>query len=59
MNGVKFLFAAYIATWLTALKNDTRLIFTAASHAQRASDYLHGLQGVSATAAIEPEAAAA
>jgi antirestriction protein ArdC len=51
--------AAYIATWLTALKNDTRLTFTAASHAQRASDYLHGLQGVSADAPIEPEAAAA
>jgi len=51
--------AAYLATWLTVLKNDTRLIFTAASHAQRASDYLHGLQGVSATAAIEHEAAAA
>jgi antirestriction protein ArdC len=36
--------AAYIATWLTALKNDKRFIFTAASHAQRAADFLHGLQ---------------
>jgi len=36
--------AAYIATWLGVLKNDKRAIFTAASHAQRASDYLHGLQ---------------
>jgi antirestriction protein ArdC len=26
------------------LKNDKRAIFTAAAHAQRASDYLHGLQ---------------
>src|SRR5208283_4221419 len=51
--------AAYIATWLAALKNDTRLIFTAASHAQRASDYLHGLQDVSTDAPIEHEAAAA
>jgi antirestriction protein ArdC len=36
--------AAYIATWLEALKGDKRFIFTAASHAQRAADYLHGLQ---------------
>ena len=36
--------AAYIASWLTALRNDKRLIFTAAAHAQRAADYLHGLQ---------------
>jgi antirestriction protein ArdC len=26
------------------LKNDKRAIFTAAAHAQRAADYLHGLQ---------------
>ena len=36
--------AAYIATWLKALRDDRRLIFTAAAHAQRAADYLHGLQ---------------
>jgi antirestriction protein ArdC len=36
--------AAYIATWIHALKNDKRAIFTAASHAQRAVDFLHGLQ---------------
>jgi len=36
--------AAYIATWLTVLKNEKRFIFTAASHAQRAADFLHGLQ---------------
>lgn len=36
--------AAYIEHWLKALKNDKRLIFTAASHAQKALDYLHGLQ---------------
>jgi antirestriction protein ArdC len=36
--------AAYIGHWLKALKDDKRLIFTAASHAQRAVDYLHGLQ---------------
>ncbi|MBP7339535.1 zincin-like metallopeptidase domain-containing protein [Niveispirillum sp.] len=36
--------AAYIASWLTVLNNDKRAIFTAASHAQRAADYLHRLQ---------------
>jgi len=36
--------AAYIATWLKALRDDKRLIVSAASHAQRAVDYLHGLQ---------------
>ena len=36
--------AAYIATWITVLKSDTRAIFSAAAHAQRAADYLHSLQ---------------
>jgi antirestriction protein ArdC len=36
--------AAYIGTWLKALKDDRKLIFMAASHAQRAADYLHSLQ---------------
>jgi antirestriction protein ArdC len=36
--------AAYIATWITVLKNEKRAIFSAAAHAQRAVDYLHGLQ---------------
>jgi antirestriction protein ArdC len=36
--------AAYIATWLKVLKDDKRLVFSAASHAQRAVDYLHSLQ---------------
>lgn len=43
--------AAYIATWLTALKNDKRAIFSAAAHAQRAVDFLHGLQRPKAEAA--------
>jgi antirestriction protein ArdC len=34
--------AAYISHWLTALKNDRRAIFTAASYAQRAADFLSG-----------------
>lgn len=32
--------ASYIADWLNVLKNDTRFIFRAAAHAQRAADYL-------------------
>lgn len=38
--------AAYIGSWLKVLKDDKRAIFTAAAHAQRATDYLHGLQPV-------------
>ena len=40
--------AAYIASWLKVLKDDKRLIFSAASQAQRAADYLHSLQPQSA-----------
>jgi antirestriction protein ArdC len=36
--------AAYIASWLTVLKNDKRAIFSAAAHAQKAVEFLHGLQ---------------
>src|SRR3984885_15993329 len=36
--------AAYLGHWLTCLKEDTRAIFSAAAHAQRAADYLNGLQ---------------
>ena len=36
--------AAYIASWLEVLKNDKRAIFSAAAHAQKAADYLVGLQ---------------
>jgi antirestriction protein ArdC len=36
--------ASYIASWIKVLKEDKRAIFTAASHAQRAADFLHGLQ---------------
>ena len=50
--------AAYIATWLQALKDDKRLIFTAASHAQRAADYLHSLQPHPANDAAAQERAA-
>jgi len=36
--------ASYIAEWLDVLKNDKRAIFSAASHAQKAVDFLHGLR---------------
>jgi len=35
---------AYLASWLAVLKQDKRAIFAAASPAQRAADYLRGLQ---------------
>ena len=36
--------AAYLASWLRVLKNDKRAIFTAASKAQAAVDYMQGKQ---------------
>ena len=36
--------AAYLGHWLKVLKEDKRAIFSAAAHAQRAADYLDGLQ---------------
>ncbi|MCC6486919.1 MAG: DUF1738 domain-containing protein [Candidatus Hydrogenedentes bacterium] len=48
--------AAYLGHWLTVLKEDKRAIFGAAAHAQRAADYLHGLQPQVVTA---PETIAA
>ena len=47
--------AAYIASWIKVLKDDKRAIFTAASHAQRAADFLNGLQ--SSTKHAEADAA--
>ncbi|HTU44886.1 MAG TPA: zincin-like metallopeptidase domain-containing protein [Bryobacteraceae bacterium] len=36
--------ASYIASWLKVLKDDKRAVFTAASHAQKATDFLHRFQ---------------
>ncbi|MBV8810963.1 MAG: hypothetical protein JO033_20020, partial [Acidobacteriaceae bacterium] len=36
--------AAYVGHWLNVLKNDKRAIFSAAAHAQKATDYLKSLQ---------------
>jgi antirestriction protein ArdC len=43
--------SAYLGHWLKVLKEDKRAIFSAAAHAQRAADYLHGLQVQEAKAA--------
>jgi len=50
--------ASYIASWLEVLKQDKRFIFSAASHAQRAADYLHSLQASEAQTNPEKEEAA-
>ena len=44
--------SAYLAHWLKVLRQDKHAIFTAAAHAQKAVDYLHGLQAVEETAKI-------
>jgi antirestriction protein ArdC len=36
--------AAYIASWLQLLKDEPRAIFTAASKAQAAADWMHARQ---------------
>ena len=51
--------AAYIASWLTVLKGDKRFIFTAASHAQRAADFLHNLQPAAVGLPVEMQRVAA
>ena len=43
--------ASYLDHWLKVLKADKRAIFTAAGHAQRAADFLHGLQPAAAVEA--------
>jgi antirestriction protein ArdC len=47
--------ASYIGNWLKVLKGDERAIFTAASHAQKSADYLHGLQPTIVASAALPE----
>jgi len=45
--------AAYIENWLQVLKSDKRAIFQAASHAQRAVEFLHALRETAAGAALQ------
>ena len=47
--------AAYLCHWLTVLKEDKRAVFQAAAHAQRAVDFLHGLQPDSAGSEIHEQ----
>ena len=49
--------AAYLSHWLQVLQQDKRAIFTAATHAQRAVDYLQGLQEAQTQGAGEAVAA--
>ena len=51
--------ASYIANWLRALRNDKRLIFNAASLAQKAADYLLPPQLQEAVATTAPTTAPA
>ena len=44
--------AAYIQSWLKVLKNDKRAIFSAAAHAQKAADFLHGFQQTQTEAGV-------
>ena len=47
---------AYLGHWVSVLRNDTRNIFTAASHAQRAADFLLAAAGRSAAGdALHPD----
>ena len=50
--------AAYIDSWLKVLKADTRAIFTAASQAQKAADWLRERSGQSGHTAQVAEVAA-
>jgi antirestriction protein ArdC len=49
--------ASYIASWLQALRGDKRLIFTAASQAQKAADYVLPAPMQDNAAVLEAEAA--
>lgn len=45
--------AAYIGSWLERLKNDKKLILTAAARAQRATDYILGINPMDETIVTE------
>src|ERR1700756_1452699 len=50
--------AAYLGSWLKVLQEDKRAIFSAAAHAQRAADFLLGLQPSTASPnAVDTDAA--
>ncbi len=45
--------AAYVASWLKALKNDKRMVVTAAAQAQKATDYILGITGPEVLAQVQ------
>src|SRR5206468_5652704 len=45
--------ASYIATWIEVLSSDKRCVVQAASYAQKAADFLHGLQSAVQSAPAE------
>lgn len=47
--------AAYIASWIKVLKDDPRAIFTAASKAQQAADWMHEQQPTPASSGVADE----
>lgn len=47
--------ASYIEHWLNVLKNDKKAIFTAASYAEKAVTFLHGIVNPSVPVAVEDE----
>jgi antirestriction protein ArdC len=49
--------ASYIASWIRMLKNDKHAVFSAASFAQKAADFLHGLQKPAQAPGMETAAA--
>lgn len=46
--------ASYLAHWIAVLKDDKRAIFAASAHAQKAVDFLHGLQPTAMPLPSEP-----
>ena len=48
--------AAYLSSWLEALRNDKRAIFTAARHAQEAADWLLSRMGADSAAQMDEAA---
>jgi antirestriction protein ArdC len=54
-HGARAETAAYLMSWLKVMKNDVRAIFTAASKAQAAADWMHAQQPGAADAVVDGE----
>ena len=46
--------APYLSNWLEILQNDSRAIFTAAAHAQKAADFIHKFSADTTENVAEP-----